>query len=30
MEIPTAYHFGGLRSVLPLALVESIDFQPGN
>jgi TonB family protein len=30
MEIPTAYHFGGLRSVLPLAIVESIDFQPGN
>ena len=29
-EIPTAYHFGGLRSVLPLALVESIDFYPGN
>ncbi len=30
MEIPTAYHFGGLRSVLPLAIVENIDFQPGN
>jgi TonB family protein len=30
MEIPSAYHFGGLRSVLPLAIVESIDFQPGN
>ena len=30
MEIPTAYHFGGLRSVFPLALVESVDFQPGN
>jgi TonB family protein len=30
MEIPTAYHFGGLRSVFPLAIVESIDFQPGN
>lgn len=30
MEIPTAYHFGGLRSVLPLALVESIEFYPGN
>jgi len=29
-EIPTAYHFGGLRSVLPLAVVESIDFYPGN
>ncbi len=30
MEVPTAYHFGGLRSVLPLTLVESIDFYPGN
>ncbi|HJX63452.1 MAG TPA: TonB family protein [Polyangia bacterium] len=29
-EIPTAYHFGGLRSVLPVAMVESIDFYPGN
>ena len=29
-EIPTAYHFGGLRSVLPLAVVDSIDFYPGN
>jgi TonB family protein len=29
-EIPTVYHFGGLRSVLPLAVVESIDFYPGN
>jgi TonB family protein len=30
LEVPTAYHFGGLRSVLPLALVDSIDFYPGN
>ena len=29
-EIPTAFHFGGLRSVLPLAVVESLDFYPGN
>lgn len=29
-EVPTAYHFGGLRSVLPLAVVESIDFYPSN
>jgi TonB family protein len=29
-EIPTIYHFGGLRSVLPLAVVESLDFYPGN
>lgn len=30
MEVPTAYHFGGLRSVLPLTLIDSIDFYPGN
>jgi TonB family protein len=30
MEVPSAYHFGGLRSVLPLTLVDSIDFYPGN
>jgi outer membrane cobalamin receptor len=30
MEIPTEHHFGGLRSVLPLAVVESIDSYPGN
>jgi TonB family protein len=29
-EIPTVYHFGGLRSVLPLAVVDSLNFYPGN
>jgi len=29
-EVPTVYHFGGLRSVLPLAVVEAIDFYPSN
>ncbi|MBU1430640.1 TonB family protein [Myxococcota bacterium] len=28
--IPVAYHFGGLRSVFPSELLESIDFYPGN
>lgn len=30
VDVPTVYHFGGLRSVLPLPVVESIDFVPGN
>ncbi|MEO1272073.1 MAG: TonB family protein, partial [Myxococcota bacterium] len=30
MEVPIIYHFGGLRSVLPLGMIESIDFYPGN
>ena len=28
--IPLAFHFGGLRSVFPSELLESIDFRPGN
>ncbi len=28
--IPIVYHFGGLRSVVPLGMVDSIDFYPGN
>lgn len=28
--IPLAFHFGGLRSVFPSELLESIDFYPGN
>ncbi len=28
--IPVAFHFGGLRSVFPSELLESIDFYPGN
>ncbi|HVY40607.1 MAG TPA: TonB-dependent receptor [Polyangia bacterium] len=30
MDVPNIYHFGGLRSVLPIGILESIDFQPGN
>ena len=29
-EIPLAYHFGGLRSVLPVGMLDSIEFYPGN
>ncbi|MBI5538022.1 MAG: TonB-dependent receptor [Deltaproteobacteria bacterium] len=28
--IPTAYHFGGLSSVVPTEMLEAIDFFPGN
>ncbi len=28
--VPNIFHFGGLRSVLPVGMLESIDFQPGN
>ena len=28
--VPNIYHFDGLRSVLPVGMLESIDFQPGN
>ena len=28
--VPLIYHFGGLKSVLPASVVESIDFYPGN
>jgi TonB family protein len=27
---PMVYHFGGLSSVVPTEMLESIDFQPGN
>ncbi len=30
MEVPLVYHFGGLRSVVPTAFLESVDFFPGN
>lgn len=30
IEVPTVYHFGGLRSVLPLGMLDGIDFYPGN
>ena len=29
-EVPLAYHFGGLSSVVPTELVDQIDFYPGN
>lgn len=30
VDIPLIYHFGGLRSVIPADIIESIDFYPGN
>jgi TonB family protein len=29
-EIPLIYHFGGLRSVIPIGLIDSLEFYPGN
>jgi TonB family protein len=29
-EIPLIYHFGGLRSVIPVGMLDSIEFYPGN
>ena len=29
-QVPLLFHFGGLRSVIPLGIVENIQFQPGN
>ncbi len=29
-EVPSIFHFGGLRSVLPTEILERIDFYPGN
>ena len=29
-KVPLAYHFGGLRSVVPTELLDRIDFYPGN
>lgn len=28
--IPLIYHFGGLKSVIPAEIIETIDFYPGN
>jgi len=28
--VPLIYHFGGLKSVLPANVIESVDFYPGN
>jgi TonB family protein len=30
IDVPLIYHFGGIRSVLPVGMVERIDFYPGN
>ena len=30
VEVPLIYHFGGLKSVIPAELVETVDFYPGN
>ena len=30
IEVPLIYHFFGLRSVLPLQILDSIEFYPGN
>ena len=29
-EVPLIYHFGGLRSVIPAGMLDSIQFYPGN
>jgi TonB family protein len=29
-EVPFIYHFGGLRSVIPIGLLDGIEFYPGN
>ncbi|MES1171855.1 MAG: TonB-dependent receptor [Bacteroidota bacterium] len=29
-EIPLVYHFGGLRTVFPVGIIDSIAFYPGN
>jgi len=28
--VPLIYHFGGLRSIIPIGMIDSIDFLPGN
>ncbi len=30
VEIPLIYHFGGLRTVLPVGVIDSLEFYPGN
>jgi TonB family protein len=30
VQVPIIYHFGGLRSVVPLGMLERVDFYPGN
>jgi hypothetical protein len=30
IEVPVMYHFGALRSVIPVGMLQGIDFLPGN
>jgi TonB family protein len=30
IDVPLLYHFGDLRSVLPVGMIESVNFYPGN
>ncbi len=30
IDVPLLYHFGNLRSVLPVGMIESVGFYPGN
>jgi TonB family protein len=30
IDVPLLYHFGNLRSVLPVGMIENVDFYPGN
>jgi TonB family protein len=30
VETPLLYHFGGLRTVMPVGVIDSLDFYPGN
>ena len=30
IAVPNIYHFGGLRSVIPVGMLDGIDFYPGN
>jgi len=29
-QVPNVYHFGGLRSVLPVGMIDNLEFYPGN
>ncbi|NRA34892.1 MAG: TonB-dependent receptor [Polyangiaceae bacterium] len=30
VQVPLLYHFGGLRSILPVGMIDAIEFIPGN
>ena len=30
IQVPSLYHFGGLKSVIPAGMLKGIDFYPGN